>query len=83
MLLKRERTQQHKWHWLQREVQALTYRAPMPVICVRLLKKGDSYPVCPRCDSSLDREGVGYCDRCGQRLGWGVFCFAVPWKWVK
>lgn len=28
------------------------------------------YPICPRCNSSLDREYQNYCDRCGQALDW-------------
>lgn len=51
----------------------LTYRAPM---LVRKLKVfygvygEDSYYACPRCDLCLEREFVGFCDRCGQRLDW-------------
>ena len=28
------------------------------------------YPVCPRCQSPLDRSYLDYCDRCGQALSW-------------
>lgn len=30
----------------------------------------DSYPVCPACNRTLDRESMAYCDRCGQKLSW-------------
>ena len=33
-------------------------------------KGRNSYYVCPRCRTTLEREFVSYCDRCGQRLEW-------------
>lgn len=30
----------------------------------------DSYPVCPGCGHTIDREFMAYCDRCGQKLSW-------------
>lgn len=47
------------------------FRSPMQVDKIILHKSGDSYPICPRCDCSLDREYMRFCDRCGQRLSWG------------
>ena len=47
-----------------------SYRIKMPVREVMVFKNGDGYYICPRCDITLDREFVAYCDRCGQRLGW-------------
>lgn len=32
-----------------------------------------SFPVCPACKVTLEREYQNYCDRCGQRLGWKGF----------
>ena len=29
-----------------------------------------SFPVCPACRVTIEREYQSYCDRCGQRLGW-------------
>ena len=29
-----------------------------------------SYPVCPRCGVSVERDFQSYCDSCGQRLDW-------------
>lgn len=54
----------------------VSYRLPMPVVEIRLYHDA-GYPVCPRCNSSFDREYTQFCDRCGQRLSWGLFSFAV------
>ena len=27
-------------------------------------------PVCPRCKTTMEREYMAYCDRCGQCLDW-------------
>ncbi len=51
----------------------LSFRIPMPVSQVILLGAGQettSFPVCPRCGISLEREFQHYCDRCGQSLSW-------------
>lgn len=52
------------------EEDAVGYRAPMEVTHILKLPGGCYYPVCPRCKSSVDREYMRYCDRCGQKLGW-------------
>lgn len=57
--------------------QAVSYRVPMAVMGKLLLINGESYPICPRCDSSFDREYTRFCDRCGQRLSWGLYTFAA------
>lgn len=49
---------------------AYTYRIPLPVKEMRVFASGDSYPVCPRCDRTIEREYMCFCDRCGQRLAW-------------
>lgn len=54
---------------------AVSYRIPMPVVQIRVYNDG-GYPVCPRCDSSFDREYTQFCDRCGQRLSWNQFPFS-------
>ena len=47
------------------------YRKAMAVKeCVLYTHTGYSFPVCPRCNSSLEREYQSYCDRCGQCLDW-------------
>lgn len=61
--------------WLEKptRVTAVLYRIPLPVTEVLALHHGDSYPLCPRCRTSMEREYMHYCDRCGQRLGWELF----------
>lgn len=54
---------------------AVTYRLPLPVEEVVVLKLGECYPRCPRCGESIDREYMCYCDRCGQKLGWRGFSY--------
>ena len=57
-------------------LEAVSYRVPLPVTEIRRYRDG-GYPVCPRCNSSFDREYTQFCDRCGQRLSWAFFSFAV------
>ena len=57
-------------------VSAYTYRMPLPVKKQLQLPNGDSFPICPRCDRTIDREYMNFCDRCGQRLAWEFFEFA-------
>lgn len=54
----------------------ILYRIPMPVTEALLFSRGDSYPICPRCNSTIDREYMNFCDSCGQRLFWEQFRFA-------
>lgn len=49
------------------------YRIPLEVKEILLFANGISYPICPRCDCTLEREYASYCDRCGQKLGWEDF----------
>ena len=63
-------TQAHK---KPRYISAILYRIPLPVTKVLILLHGDSYPICPRCNCTVDREYVSYCDRCGQHLNWELF----------
>lgn len=56
--------------------QELCFRLPMPVTHVRRLQYRSgftSYPICPRCKATFEREYQRYCDRCGQRLHWQEF----------
>ena len=69
MLLKKATKKLHNSSFLN----ALTYRIPLPVKEILVFPNGYSYPVCPRCDISMDKEYTGFCDRCGQRLGWKSF----------
>lgn len=53
-----------------------TQDIPMTVSQLRVFQSGLSktgYYVCPRCNTSLDREFVAYCDRCGQKLDWSQY----------
>ena len=60
--------------------QELRYRRPAAVrkiYCYRGLDGINSFPICPTCDVPMEREYQGYCDRCGQKLGWKEFHKAV------
>ena len=53
-----------------------SYRVSMRVEAVRAYRWGNgvtSFPVCPRCDCTMEREYQAFCDRCGQRLSWREF----------
>lgn len=56
---------------------ALTYRMPLQVKEIRTFANGHSYPVCPRCANTMDREYMLFCDRCGQKLNWLYFTLAT------
>lgn len=58
-------------------VPAIAYRQPIPVKEVLIFPQGDSYPICPRCGSSMPREYMNFCDRCGQRLSWHTYDHAT------
>lgn len=51
----------------------LGFRQALPVTEVRLFRDGWTYPVCPRCKITMEREYQNFCDRCGQRLDWSRF----------
>lgn len=57
-------------------LQVITYRIPLPVTKVIVYGDDTAYPICPRCATSLEREYMGFCDRCGQKLGWKCFAHA-------
>ena len=56
-------------------IDAATYRFPFPVTKV-IACANTTYPICPRCAVSLDREYMSFCDRCGQKLNWDLFEYA-------
>lgn len=62
---------------------AYTYRAPLPVTKIRTFANGNTYPICPRCVNTLDREYMSFCDRCGQKLSWHYFTLARTTGSVK
>jgi len=50
---------------------AISYRTPMAIKQIRVIVKDEtSFPVCPKCQISLERDYQTYCDNCGQRLKW-------------
>lgn len=53
-------------------MRAISYRIPLPVTKVILYSDDTTYPICPRCLISLEREYVSFCDRCGQKLSWDL-----------
>lgn len=56
-------------------MEVVTYRVPLSVTKV-IAYTNDSYPICPRCNLSLEREYMSFCDRCGQKLNWDFFGYA-------
>ena len=57
-------------------VTAENYRTPMQVIKLRKYRS-TSYYICPRCNITMEREFMAYCDRCGQCLNWKNYTKAV------
>ena len=55
---------------------AIIYRVPLSVTKVIAYRDGTTYPICPRCLMSLDREYMSFCDRCGQKLNWDLLGYA-------
>lgn len=58
-------------------IEAVSYRIPRPVTSGLQYPSGDIYPLCPRCDRSLDREYMEFCNCCGQHLSWRGLAFAT------
>ena len=73
MQLKQKSIVQRKVYTSKFAADAVSYRIPRQVRQVSVLQNGDSYPICPRCDISIDREYMSFCDRCGQRLSWKIY----------
>ena len=46
------------------------YRQQMTVTEAMVFSDGYCYYVCPRCNVTVEREFMAFCDRCGQHLGW-------------
>ena len=57
--------------------ESVSFRFPKPVIKALLLPNNDSFPLCPRCGISLEREYMAFCDRCGQHLAWNLFPLVI------
>lgn len=63
--------------------QELSFRIPLEVReCIghQEIQQGiygfTTYPICPRCQQSFEREYQAFCDRCGQKLCWRVYSSA-------
>lgn len=63
-------------HNLRLLAEAVSYRTPLPVIKIIVYADNTAYPLCPRCESALEREYVFFCDQCGQKLNWDLFEYA-------
>lgn len=48
----------------------LRYRYPMKVTEILYCSQEMVFPICPRCNKTLERDYQCYCDRCGQCLNW-------------
>ena len=60
----------------QRLQEELIFRRPARIShvqCFRCEEGFYTYPVCPNCGITIEREYQVYCDRCGQRLSWDEF----------
>lgn len=51
----------------------LRYREPMIVTEIKVWQNGYIFPICPRCDCTMERDYQSFCDRCGQKLKWKGF----------
>ena len=52
----------------------LGFRRDMAVTeVVRFSPNSGSFPRCPRCRLTMEREYMSFCDRCGQKLNWSSF----------
>ena len=55
---------------------ALQYRKAMKVCEIMVfpeMRGEPAMPVCPRCETTMEREYMAYCDCCGQCLDWSGF----------
>ena len=60
---------------------AVSYRTPLAVTQYTVLGQDGEFPVCPRCDVSIEREYMHFCDRCGQMLDWRRYSKATEKKY--
>ena len=58
------------------ELGELSFRIPKPVVEIDIfpsMSGAPSFPVCPQCGCTLEREYTAYCSCCGQCLSWKHF----------
>lgn len=53
-----------------------SYRIPMSVTHLRKYRTA-TYYICPRCNITMEREFISYCNHCGQCLNWKHYRKAV------
>ena len=58
----------------------LSFRNSLRVTEYIVIKGHDLYPLCPRCQISLEREYMQFCNNCGQKLSWNKFSKAKERK---
>ena len=61
-------------------IEELHYRKPMHVseIMVFSMSHGKTgFAICPRCKLTMEYEYTPFCGRCGQRLDWSLYRYAV------
>ena len=54
-------------------INELTYRVPKEVFYSTVYLDGCEFPICPACATTMEREYMSYCDRCGQALDWNSY----------
>lgn len=62
---------------------AKTYRKPVIVNVIVRRANGDLYPLCPRCNNTVEREYQAFCVCCGQKLDWRMLSKAVIMDWKE
>ena len=61
-------------------ISAEDFRSPLSVnkiLILNTINGKTGYYLCPRCEASLERDFVSYCDRCGQALDWKHYKKAI------
>ncbi len=48
----------------------LSYREPSRIKEIHVMKNGEEYVLCPRCDRIFDIEYQPFCSECGQAIDW-------------
>lgn len=57
-------------------VSEAAFRRPMAIVAIKQFGNEETYPVCPRCRITMEREYQNFCDRCGQALDWRKYAHA-------
>ena len=51
--------------------ESISYRKKLPIKELVLYDKDDYiYALCPRCNTTIERDHINYCANCGQKLCW-------------